>query len=261
MFYQRMSPAVQAFVAEALPYSNWGTTYFDIRLMELSMADSMFGRLFSAGGRRALDVGCGIGLASVFMSDHFETVDGTDIEELGVAFKIDRPASVVGAELMQRLGRANVRLSCGDTLEFLRAHPENYDLIFSHFVMEHVPQLDPLCEAIYAALRPNGRTFHIVPNTHDTVNQLLLENLKPLWSNIKRAWRVRNTTGRTEGRLQGSLFTPITHSEFLNDYRDQFEVNSSDHYLFALLRAGFRILDMKPMREHAFGILAEKPGR
>ena len=64
--------------------------------------------------------------------------------------------------------------------------------------------------------------------------------------------------GRAEGRLQGSLFTPITHSEFLPDYRQQFDVNSSDHYLFPMLRAGLRVLDIKPMREHAYGILAMK---
>jgi hypothetical protein len=121
-----------------------------------------------------------------------------------------------------------------------------------------VQQLDPLCEAVYAALRPGGRTFHIVPNTHDTVNQLLIQNLQPLWPNIRRAWRARKTAGRCEGRLQGNLFTPITHSEFLTDYRDQFEVNSSDRYLFSLMRSGLRILEIKPMREHAFGILAEK---
>lgn len=261
LYYERLSPNLQAFIAEAMPFSNWGTTYFEIRLMELSMADSLFGGVFSAGGGRALDVGCGIGLACAYLADHFVEVDGTDIEDLGVAFKLDRPAPVVGAELLKRLGRSNVHLNCGDTLEFMNRRPEGYDFIFSHFVMEHVPQLDPLCEAICAALRPGGRTFHIVPNTHDTVNQLLLQNLQPLWPNIKRAWQARKTTTRCEGRLQGSLFTPITHSEFLDDYRQQFDVNSSDRYLFAMLRAGLRILDMKPMREHAFGILAEKPGR
>lgn len=259
MFYERLSKPVQAFVSEALPFSNWGKDYFDVRLMELAMADSLFGGMFSAGGKRVLDIGCGIGLACVFLADHFEEVDGTDIEDLGVTFKIDRPASVVGSELLNRLGRSNIRLNCGDTLDFLGSSSGGYDLIFSHFVMEHVPQLDPLCEAIHAALRPGGRTFHIVPNTHDTVNQLLIQNLQPLWPNIRRAWRARKTTSRCEGRLQGNLFTPITHSEFLSDYRDQFAVNSSDRYLFPLLRAGLRILEIKPMREHAFGILAEKP--
>jgi SAM-dependent methyltransferase len=258
-FYATLSPTVRQFMTEAMPFSNWGQTYFDIRLMELALADSMFGNVFTTGGRRALDLGCGIGVASVFLADYFACVDGTDIEELGVAFRIDRPAPIVGTELLTRLAFNRVQLHCGDTLAFLAERPDSYDFIFSHFVMEHVPELNPLCTAMYDALRPGARTFHIVPNTHDTVNQLLMRNLQPIWPNIKQAWQNRKNKQRCEGRLQGALFTPLTHSEFLSDYRDQFEVNSSDRYLFPLIGAGFRILDMKPMREHAYGILAQKP--
>ena len=92
MFIDSLSDNVRSFVAEAMPYSNWGQTYFDIRLMELVMADSMFGDMFSNGRGRALDIGCGIGLASVFMADHFDQVDGTDIDDVGVAFRIDKAA-------------------------------------------------------------------------------------------------------------------------------------------------------------------------
>jgi len=257
-FHDRLPAGVHEFVTAAMPYSNWGQTYFEIRLMELSMADSMFGNLFRPGGKRALDIGCGLGLASVYLAEFFDQVDGTDIEELGVAFKIDRPAPVVGAELLAKLGRSSVHLHCGDTLQFLSARPGTYDFVMSHFVLEHVPQIEPLCEAIAASLRPGGRTFHIVPNTHDTIIQLLRHNLQPLWRNIRQAWRLRRQPGRAEGRLVGNLFTPITHSEFLDDYSAQFEVNASEHYLFPLIKSGLRILDIKPMREHAYGILAVK---
>ena len=258
-FLQQQAEPVRQFVSLALPYSNWGANYFEVRLMELAMADSMFGGLFSRGGNRVLDIGCGIGLASVLLSTHFDYVDGTDIDAIGVTFKIDKPAPLVGAELIEQLGLGNITLHCADTLAFLKDRKSAYDLIVSHFVLEHVPALAPLCEAMVDALRPGGQTFHIVPNTHDTVNQLLLQNLQPLWPSLKRAWRARRQTGRIDGRMQGHLFTPITHSEFIDDYRTQFEVNSSDHFLFPLLNAGLRVIDMKPMREHAYGILAEKP--
>ncbi len=259
VFDERLSDPVRRFVAAALPFSNWGQTYFDIRLMELAMADSMFGGMLTSGGRRALDIGCGIGLASVYLADHFEQVDGTDISDIGVAFKIDRPSPVVGAEMVRQLGMTRVNLHCGDTLSFLRARPDAYDFVMSHFVLEHVAELDPLFDALVASMRSGGRTFHIVPNTHDTIIQLLVKNLQPFWPNFKHAWRLRTARGRAEGRRQGGLFTPITHSEFLDDYTKQFEVNASERYLFPMLRAGLRILDIKPMREHAYGILAVKP--
>ena len=258
-FLASLPEPVRRFVSVAMPYSNWGQDYFEIRLMELMMADSMFGGVFSKGGRAALDIGCGLGLASVFMAQHFSEVDGTDIDEIGVTFRIDKGAPLVGMELLQRIGQDRIHLGCGDTVAFLRERPQKYDLIMSHFVLEHVSALDELCDALSASLRPGGRTFHIVPNTHDTVNQLLLQNLQPLWPSIKKAWQGRHAPGRSEGRLMGHLFTPITHSEFIDDYRKQFEINSSEHFLFPLIRSGLRILDIKPMREHSYGILAVKP--
>jgi SAM-dependent methyltransferase len=258
-FYRSLPESVRRFVTEALPYSHFGQAHFNVRLMELALADSLFSGVFSRGGTRALDIGCGIGLAATFLSQHFGHVDGTDIDDIGVAFKVDRAAPLVGQELLAKAGVSGVSLHCGDTLSFLRERRDAYDFIFSHFVMEHIPDLEPVCDAIFSCLKSGGRTFHIVPNTHDTINQLLQFNLQPLWPNIARAWKQRSTVGRTEGRMQGWLFTPITHSEFLTDYSQQFEVNSSDHYLFPLIASGLRVVDIKPMREHAYGILAEKP--
>jgi 2-polyprenyl-3-methyl-5-hydroxy-6-metoxy-1,4-benzoquinol methylase len=177
-----------------------------------------------------------------------------------VAFRLGCPAPRAGAEILGRLDISTVQLHCGDTLEFLRTRAEFYDFIFSSFVLEHVPDLRGLINHAASALRPGGRMFHIVPNTHDTIIQLLLRNLEPIPQNMRKAMAARKVAGRVDGRLMGSLFTPITHSEFIADYRAQFEVNSSEHYLFPMLEAGLRVLDIKPMREHAYGILAEKPG-
>ncbi len=261
MFYDNLKENIRRFVSESIPMSHWGERYFDIRLMELELADSMFGGVISSGGRRALDIGCGIGLAAVYLADHFNYVDGTDIDEVGVAFRVDSPAPIAGEQILRRLDLSNVKLHCGDTVEFLRTRTEHYDFIFSSFVLEHVPNLGELIVHAAASLRPGGRMFHIVPNTHDTIIQLLQRNLDPICQNINKAMAARKVVGRADGRLLGSLFTPITHSEFIDDYRQQFEVNSSEHYLFPMLETVLKVLDIKPMREHAYGILAEKPVR
>jgi len=259
-FVDRMPTSVQAFVKDALPFSHWGMTYFNIRLMEYALADGMFGDVLRRGGARALDVGCGLGLAATYLSNFFTYVDGTDLDHVDAAFAGGRPAVAVGGELVQRIGLHNISLHCGDSLAFLEARPETYDLIFSHFVLEHVENIDALAGAMARALKPGGRAFHIVPNTHDTIIQLLTRNLEPVAQNARAAWRVRNAKERVDGRLQGTLFTPVTHSEFISDYRTQFDVNASERYLFPILESGLIVRDMKPMREHAYGILAEKPG-
>lgn len=258
-YVQRMAPAVQAFVKEALPFSHWGMKYFEIRLMEYALVEGMFGGVLSAGGSRALDFGCGLGLASVYLSRHFDMVEGVDLDHVDAAFAGGAPAAVRGQEIVERLGIRNVTLRCGDTVSYLATQLETYDFIFSHFVLEHVENIDDVAVAMADALKPGGRAVHIVPNTHDTINQLLTKNLDPILPNAKTAWRLRHSKERAEGRFQGNLFTPITHSEFLSDYRQQFEVNSSERYLFPMLRSGLVVRDMKPLREHAYGILVEKP--
>ena len=250
-YVARMSPLVQAYVQEALPFSHWGMRYFEIRLMEYALADGMFGGVLSRGGKSAVDVGCGLGLAATWLSAFFDRVEGTDLDHVDAAFAAGKPAAVMGQEIMTRIGAANVALHCGDTVEFLNARPAAYDLVFSHFVLEHVEDIAAVTDAMAGALKPGGRMFHIVPNTHDTIIQLLQRNLDPLSNNLRTAWKLRAQEGRVEGRLQGNLFTPITHSEFLSDYRQQFEVNASERYLFPLLQAGLVVRDIKPMREHA----------
>lgn len=159
---------------------------------------------------------------------------------------------------MQQAGIANVTLNCGDTFDFLEQRDATYDMVLSVFVMEHVEEIDRLCHGISKTLKPGGKTLNIVPNTHDTIIQLLQKNLSPLIENLKTAWKLRKSTARADGGRFGGMIAPITHSEFLSDYREQFAVNSLERYIFPMVRSGLVIRDIKPVREHSFAIVAEK---
>jgi len=50
MFADRLSENIRRFVKEALLLSHWGERYFDIRFMELELADSLFSGVISRGG-------------------------------------------------------------------------------------------------------------------------------------------------------------------------------------------------------------------
>ncbi|MGI9498804.1 MAG: class I SAM-dependent methyltransferase [Geminicoccaceae bacterium] len=245
---------VEKFVSAALPYSHWGMAYFNIRLLELTLIDHLFDDVIARGGDSFLDVGCGLGLASVYASKTFRLVEGTDIDDLGVAFKVDVPAPVKGQAMMKELGFDSIRLHCGDTNKFLEEKEEAFDMILSVFVLEHVDNVESLLQLIARSLRPGGRVVHIVPNTHDTINQLLIQNLQP----TKENERHRIKTGRGLKRM-GHLYAPITHSEFIDDYREQFEINSLERYLFPIVSSGMKICKISPMREHSYAILAERP--
>ena len=170
------------------------------------------------------------------MSSFFEAVDGVDIEDIGVAFKVDRPAPVVGQEIIRSIGVDNVSLHCGDTERFLRERPGAYDFILTVFVLEHVKEIDAICRDLACAMRPGGRAVHIVPNTHDTIIQLLQQNLQPTEQNEREAVKM----GRGLRKL-GGLYAPITHSEFIDDYREQFAINELERYTFSMLAAGLQI--------------------
>ena len=61
-FSKTIGGNVARFVKEAIPYSNWGMTYFNIRLMELALIESPLDGPITRGGSRALEFGCGLGL-------------------------------------------------------------------------------------------------------------------------------------------------------------------------------------------------------
>lgn len=253
-YYKTVGGIVEQFVERALPASHWGAAYFDIRLMELSLIDTLLDRAIERGGQRFLDFGCGLGLACVYASEFFERVEGVDIEEIGVAYNVDRPAPLYGMDILKNLKIDNVSLSACDTLEFLSRNPEAYDMILSVFVLEHVDDISSACERLARAMKPGGRAVHIVPNTHDTIIQLLVQNLQPTEQNERDAI----ATGRGLRKL-GGLYAPITHSEFIDDYRKQFEINAVERFIFPMMQSGLRIRRIVPMREHSYGLLVEKP--
>lgn len=157
---------------------------------------------------------------------------------------------------MREAGITNANLHSGNTLPYLQDSAEFFDFIFSNFVMKHVEHLGSFCQAMYLALKPGGKSLHIVPNTHDTMCQLLIQNLQPAEKNASLVMAgdlyEKETGQKRRLREMGrGWIAPVTHSEFIHDYRDQFEVNSLERYLWPLMDAGFRIRDIKPTREHA----------
>lgn len=110
-------------------------------------------------GARVLDLGCGTGMLLSWLSRQ------SGIAPVGV----DSSPSQVA--LAQRY-LPNVELHCEDGLEFLSAHPDEFDAIFCTDVLEHIPGKDNLLqwvEAATAALKPNGSFYCRMPNAASLV--------------------------------------------------------------------------------------------
>lgn len=110
------------------------------------------GRHVPAGGARVLDAGCGAGQLVRLLRA------GGDREVMGI------DASAEQVALAQQQGLAHIEQV--DVVEYLSEHVAEFDAIVAVDVLEHFekPDVLPLLDAIFAALRPGGRLVARVPN-------------------------------------------------------------------------------------------------
>src|SRR5436305_2559265 len=114
-----------------------------------ALVDRLVAQLDPGVGReRALEIGCGIGRATVHLAEHFAHVDGVD-----VSGEMVRRAQARGLP-------ANVTLTITSGRD-LRPFPDrSFDLVYSHLVLQHVPDEEVLAGVladVARVLRADGR--------------------------------------------------------------------------------------------------------
>jgi 2-polyprenyl-3-methyl-5-hydroxy-6-metoxy-1,4-benzoquinol methylase len=104
-----------------------------------------------------LDIGCGMGFTLLAYA-------GMGYRN---CFGIDVSSEQINAALAQGLRVEHV----GDSAEFLRARPLEFEFISAFDVLEHIPRehLLPLIRAIHGSLKPGGSFFCTVPNANNNV--------------------------------------------------------------------------------------------
>ena len=98
-----------------------------------------------------LDIGCSTGIISAYLSDHFGSVTGIDI---------DRPAVTYASATFQK---DNLSFSHSDSLHI--SQPNNhFDVAICAQVYEHVPDADLMMKEIYRVLKPGGVCYFAAGN-------------------------------------------------------------------------------------------------
>lgn len=240
-----------------------GPNYFRTRRLEFALQRMLLPHLFCDRYDRVLELGCGIGFKALLMSEFAEHVDAIDIDQPYHGFRANTSSVDIGRELFEEVGSNRIQLAVGDFSAFMNERPSQYDVVYSDYLFEHVPDLPPLCDAMRTALRPGGVALHILPNTHDALIQLAQENLQPTFRALKKVAKAGikhafNGIRRRPKMTAAGYFVPETHSEFISDFRDQFEVYRMENYVFPMIEAGFRIDDIVPIREHSLCISCTK---
>lgn len=132
-------------------------TYYNRRYLEfLSYYETLPKKNFI----NALELGCGIGYNTAFISKIASNVVATDLETIDPI--THSPGLEITREFLRDLNITNVEIkhATAETLPF----PDNsFDLVVSVHVLEHVPDREKAIQEINRVLKKDGLNFCVVP--------------------------------------------------------------------------------------------------
>jgi SAM-dependent methyltransferase len=115
---------------------------------------------------RVLELGCGIGYYSAFLSKIADEVVATDLETIDPL--THSPGLQTTRNFLASLDIKNVAVMHASAEE-LPFEDGSFDLVFSSHVIEHVPDMQKAVLEINRVLKPGGYNFCIVPTTTDRI--------------------------------------------------------------------------------------------
>lgn len=157
--------------------TKWENYIHGIRKKEFEIAFRNFDNIYF---ENALEVGCGDGYQSTLLAEHCRHLIAGDYNFERIKFKID--SSFV----------EYVRCDAEKLLESF--NPDQFDLIFSSNLIEHLPSPELFLCDIHTLLMNKGFAVHAVPNRFFKINHLLFYHLNLL----------RILIGRIGSRLAGA---------------------------------------------------------
>lgn len=126
---------------------------------------------------RAVDLGCGSGVHTALLAEHYQEVLSVDLSE---------PMLAVAR---QRRPRTNVRYEHRDLADVTPHNDGQFDLVFSAFTLHHVPDLELALVEMRRLVRPGGQL--VVVDVVDDRRQ------------VPRAWFRREAIRTFLGDLSG----------------------------------------------------------
>lgn len=98
-----------------------------------------------------LNVGGSTGIIDNYLSEHFGSVIGIDIDSAAIQYA------------QSQFPKANLRFQVGDALN-LDFPDDSFDVVICSQVYEHVPDPQKMMDEIYRVLRPNGTCYFAAGN-------------------------------------------------------------------------------------------------
>ena len=125
---------------------------------------------------RAVDLGCGSGVHTALLAEHYNEVVAVDLSESMLALA------------RQRRPRVNVRYEQRDLVDVTPWQDGQFDLVFSAFTLHHVPDLELALLEMRRLVRPGGQLIAIdVVDERRQVprNWFRREAVRTLWDDLR----------------------------------------------------------------------------
>ena len=132
--------------------------YYETRYLEFRSVHSHWP---SAKVGKLLEVGCGMGYVSAFLAQLAERVYATDIPEANPG---QHAIGISKADaFLAQLATANVATQAVNAEE-MPFEDDTFDVVFSMFVIQHIPDWARAAEEMARVVKPGGYAVHLVPS-------------------------------------------------------------------------------------------------
>lgn len=160
---------------------------------------------------KILELGCGIGYYSAFLSKISSEVIATDLEVIDPA--THSPGLQITRDFLAALDIKNVTVM-NASAEELPFEDNTFDLVFSSHVIEHVPNMNKAILEIDRVLKPGGINFCIVPTTTDRIYAFFtfyIYLFKRVIIKLFNKLIPKKTTASSNQNAASSLASPISY--------------------------------------------------
>jgi len=241
--------------------------YFRTRTYEFRILRSLCPEYFRIGQyAKILEIGCGYGYNALLLAPFARRLIGTDIPEKYEGYI--RGDFKTSTQIARAIVNGTFKQ---DQIEFEEAWPHDLtlpdgsvDMIFTGYVLEHIPDLPRAIREMHRVLKKGGVMIHVVPNTTDAILPFIEANVahsKDKLIGLLKSHRIqwmRKTRGRARIRAPG-IIVPHPHSEHVRDFMEQIQVYTLENYLYPMLDAGFELEKRTSTRETNQVIIVRKP--
>ena len=211
--------------------------YFNLRGTEFLLLVVRLARIDELSVRRVFEVGCGVGFTLRLWAEVADLAVGADLPE-----EIERAERLL-AELPPTDSQIRLHGSAGEELSEI---DEQFDLIVTQYVMEHVRSIPSVLANISDRLAPGGHAVHVLPNLMDRQDWYVTWRLQSSMATRAR-WSVGERGLRETARSPFEHTPP--HEPNFGSFAQEHAEYRVEKWALKMLEAGFEIVDFFSTRD------------